>query len=127
MTAVANSNWHVAMHECGGYHDRRMACPNRTEESPDLPDRFVVEVTADDVVNGERGSCTNCPVALAIRCWLQEHGISVVGIRVGVTSVGIDLGPGRALRYWHDASNLIVLFDRRCPVEPRTVCLARLP
>jgi hypothetical protein len=127
MTAAINPNRHVALDPaCGGYHDLRMAaCPNR----PDLlPERFAVEVTADDIAQGWPCNASQCPIALAVMRWLWEQNIPVVYVSVTDRDVEINLDwRTPALRYWHDAASFTTTYDRAEPVEPRTVVLARLP
>lgn len=88
-----------------------------------LPELFTVEVTAEDIVNGERGYCTLCPVALALQRthpvkdgWLVGHYAATL---VAMKRVG------RRSEYDHDAVNFITRFDDGESVEPFTVTLVR--
>jgi hypothetical protein len=99
------------------------ACPMPSA----LPERFAVEVTADDIAQGWPCSGSKCPIALAIMRWLRERGISFVAVTVTDRDVEINLNwHTPALRSWHDAASFTTTYDRAEPVEPRTVVLARL-
>jgi len=93
-----------------------------------LPERFAVEVAADDIMHGRPCNAVKCPIALAITRWLENQRISFDSVTVASNDVVIDLG-WRSSRwsYWHDATSLVAAFDRGDLVEPRTVVLARLP
>jgi hypothetical protein len=99
------------------------ACPTANV----LPERFAVEVTADDIEQGWPCSGSKCPIALAIMRWLRERGINFVAVTVTDRDVEINLDwHTPALRWWHDSASFTTAYDRAEPVEPRTVVLARL-
>jgi hypothetical protein len=81
----------------------------------DIPNRFTLTVTADDIANGEALHCRNCPVALALRAvypgewdvadfnaWLDGHG-----------------------KWQHSAADFIAAFDADQAVSPCTVTFHR--
>ncbi len=97
-------------------------------EASVLPERFAVEVAADDIMHGRPCNAKKCPIALAIARWLENQRISFSSVTVSSDDVVIHLG-WRSSRwsYWHDATSLVAAFDHGDSVEPRTVVLARLP
>lgn len=74
---------------------------------------LVVEVTEQDIVNGERGNPFGCPVSIAAQ--------RVVG-ECGVTPYRLVLRQPQGVTYQTppDAAQWIRAFDRRQPVAPAT-------
>lgn len=84
-----------------------------------LPNRFTVDVTAEDIANGEAGKAYRCPVALAAaRCvgWASVF-------RFGWALLGSDDRAG--FTYRHNAEPFIAAFDSEQPVQPCTVTFTR--
>lgn len=84
------------------------------------PNEIKVQVTQADIANGNRNSCTRCPIALAIKRQTGAKTISVGEIAEEaiidmdffiIDNVGIDF---------------IDNFDNGNPVEPCSVTLKRL-
>ena len=101
-----------------------LTCP----ESGVLPERFAIEITVDDIAQGEPGMANHCPIALAVMRWMQNQGVAFKAVTISSDDVLINLDwqtPSRP--YWHDASSFVSDFDDGLPVEPRTVVFARLP
>lgn len=79
--------------------------------------RVEISVTAEDIADGRRGSCTKCPIALAIRRLFPDAGSILTGpnhLRMLCRSRG-----------WQActppiAVGFIEAFDRGLPVEPFT-------
>lgn len=80
---------------------------------------FEVEVTSDDLEAGVRGSCTLCPVALAVKRALLSN-VDALDIRVGFRKVFVDMRDGhRYVGSLPDAAhNLILKFDRTRAGQP---------
>jgi len=101
-----------------------LACP----ASSVLPERFAVEVTADDIAHGCPSWADKCPIALAVMRGLRNQKITFVTVTVTSVEVAIKLDwHTPSPRYWHDSESWVHDFDRGNAVEPRTVVLARLP
>ena len=94
-----------------------------------LPERFVVEVTADDILHGQPCDAATCPLALAVTRWLRQRRIPFLTVSVGFPDVNIYLDNRTLPRrhYWHDAFRFVSDFDHGAVVKPRTVVLAKLP
>jgi hypothetical protein len=115
----------VATDGAGGVVTTTTTLPRSSASVP--PERFAVEVTADDIAQGWPCNASQCPIALAVMRWLWEQNIPVVYVSVTDRDVEINLDwRTPALRYWHDAASFTTTYDRAEPVEPRTVVLARL-
>jgi len=71
-----------------------------------------VEVTAEDIKEGKRKSCTSCPIALAFRRALGHDEVKVGEI---YTKIG-----KREYRTPKVAFQFITLFDKYQKVEPFT-------
>lgn len=67
--------------------------------------RIVVEVTQADILNGKRGYCRGCPIALAI---IRATGID----EVRVDWCGVDIN-GTYKSLPHTACDFIKHFDRQ--------------
>jgi hypothetical protein len=82
----------------------------------DLPDRFTVDVTPEDIRLGVPGSCRSCPVARAIRRVYRADWI-----------VGGQTAELSRDEWWrHDATKFIAAFDDERPVSPCTVTFTRV-
>ena len=126
VTTTANPNAWVSLDPaCGGHHDRRLLCP----EARALPERFAIEVTADDIAAGTACSADACPIALALGRWLFEHSIGYAALTVTARDIEVNLNwsPGGTVRLWFDAHGWVGSFDRGEPVQPRTVLLVKTP
>jgi hypothetical protein len=84
-----------------------------------LPDRFTVEITAEDIALGERARCEVCPVSLAL------NRAYPFGWFVFPLSAYPSRGRWFGEQYVHDAPDFIERFDTGARVEPRTVTLVR--
>jgi len=102
----------------------------RSKSSVVLPERFAVEVTADDIMHGRRCDANMCPLALAVARWLRNQRIPFLTVLVTHTDLTINFGLDTLVQvqhYWHDGVSLVSDFDHGEIVGPRTVVLARLP
>lgn len=89
----------------------------------DIPDEFDLTITAEDIANGERVSCTRCPVALAAR---RKFGDGF-NIEVGAGTVFIesrDIGDDRRLMF-DGLNDFPFHFDSGRDVHPTTLPLKR--
>jgi len=71
-----------------------------------------VEVTMDDIAHGERHSCTQCPIARALKRQGHMADPSVDGLYIQ------DDERGMCGRTPSEANQFIQMFDDGCHVEP---------
>ena len=89
----------------------------------DIPNEFDLTITAEDIANGERVSCTHCPVALAVRRKFGD-GFS---IEAGVDFIHVrsrDVADEGLLMY-RGLDGFPTAFDGGRDVQPTTLHLKR--
>ncbi len=76
-----------------------------------------IEVTADDIAMGQRGSCCKCPIALAVARALKLNGmvVDVNGLRVFVGAFG---RPRRVYGLPENARAFVDAFDAGRATRP---------
>ena len=75
---------------------------------------IIINVTADDIVNGIRGKCVSCPVALAISKVFPKYFVVVRNTEVHLNHSALV----QTIQLPNSAVNFIDDFDNNKPVEP---------
>ncbi len=93
-----------------------------------LPNIITLNITEVHIKVGECRDCYECPVALALLQFLQQH--KYPGYGVGVNTYDAQIWDGITLkaRYAVDRTgiNFIEAFDERLRVQPTTVTLTKV-
>jgi hypothetical protein len=86
-------------------------------------DVLVLDVGGEDVLYGDRGSCTNCPVVRALRRWLTAGEWSFDG-EVAVNPMYGTFGLLQKVGY-DGGAGAIARFDAGSPLTARRLVLVR--
>lgn len=105
-----------------------MASQLSTKPIVSVPERFVTEVTRDDILDGVACATTLCPLTRSIKRTLRQMGVKVAEVSVLPRDVEVYVNwNAPVLRYQSDAEEWVRQFDVGRHVEPRTVTLVRMP
>lgn len=74
--------------------------------------RKLYSVTADNIKDGRRDKCRDCPVALALKPYLEDPVVWPGEIRIGPVSARISIKTPRSV------DRFICRFDSGKPVKP---------
>jgi hypothetical protein len=85
----------------------------------DIPDRFTVDVTAEDIAAGTPQDCARCPVAIALNRE-QPHGYVSWVVTGGTACLN-----GRDHVFTHNGFRFVWAFDEGGHVSPRTITFNR--